>query len=127
MSHDDTSRDITDLEKDTTMSTPHDSGMDDILGPYDEPIVGPLDAPDRPSAWHPVNITQLVMGIAFAGLVVIWALDQAGVVGGDDYRWLLPIPWLAAGAAGLAATVLPSRRQAAGSANHLSPSSSVPR
>ena len=77
---------------------------------YDEPMVGPLDAPDTSSGRHPVNITQLVMGVAFAGLLLIWALVEGDVVEPGDYRWLLPIPWLAAGAAGLVATVLPSRK-----------------
>jgi hypothetical protein len=53
---------------------------------------------------HPVNIVHLVMGVAFAGLVVIWALFQSGAVEPSDLRWLLPIPWVAAGAAGLVAT-----------------------
>ncbi len=73
-------------------------------------MIGPLDAPDKPSGWHPVNITQLVMGVVFAGLLLIWALVEGNVVEPDEYRWLLPIPWLAAGAAGLVATVLPSRK-----------------
>lgn len=77
---------------------------------YDEPMVGPLDAPDHPTGRHPVNITQLVMGVAFAGMLLIWALVEGNVVEAGDYRWLLPIPWLAAGAAGLVATVLPSRK-----------------
>ena len=77
---------------------------------YDEPMVGPLDAPDKPSGLHPVNIGQLVMGVAFAGMVLVWALVQGDVVETDELRWLMPIPWLAAGAAGLAATVWPSRR-----------------
>lgn len=103
------------------MSTPT-SGPDTTYDTYE-----PAPYETTTSGRHPVNITQLVMGIAFAGLVAIWALDQGGLVGGDDYRWLLPIPWLAAGAAGLLATVLPSRsRETAGSANHLSPSSSGP-
>ena len=86
-------------------NTSHDSTYDrDIYG-YDEPMVGPLDAPDKPSGRHPVNITQLVMGVAFAGIVLVWALVQGDVVETDELRWLLPIPWLAAGAAGLAATV----------------------
>ena len=72
---------------------------------YDEPMTGPLDAPEKPTGWHPVNITQLVMGVAFAGIVLIWALVQGDVVETDELRWLLPIPWLAGGAAGLAATV----------------------
>lgn len=86
----------------------------DLYGPtgsgYDEPMVGPLDAPEKPSGRHPVNITQLVMGVAFAGLLLIWALVEGGVVDAGEYRWLLPVPWLAAGAAGLVATVLPSRK-----------------
>ena len=81
---------------------------------YDGPMTGPLDPPThsdgRPSGRHPVNITHLVMGVAFAGIVLVWALFAADVVSEDDSRWLLPIPWLAAGAVGLAATLLPSRK-----------------
>lgn len=84
----------------------------DYLAGYDEPMVGPLDAPDQPSGLHPVNVGQLVMGVAFAGMVLVWALVQGDVVATSELRWLLPIPWLAAGAAGLAATVWPSRRRA---------------
>ena len=92
-------------------NTSHDSTYDrDIYG-YDEPMVGPLDAPDKPSGRHPVNITQLVMGVAFAGLVLVWALVQGDVVETGELRWLMPIPWIAAGAAGLAATVWPSRQR----------------
>lgn len=77
---------------------------------YDEPMVGPLDAPTKESGRHPVNITQLVMGVVFAGVLLIWALVEGNVVEPGEYRWLLPIPWLAAGAAGLAATVWGSRK-----------------
>ncbi|GAA5115621.1 hypothetical protein GCM10023339_23050 [Alloalcanivorax gelatiniphagus] len=77
---------------------------------YDEPMTGPLDAPDKPSGLHPVNVGQLVMGVAFAGMVLVWALVQGDVVETSELRWLMPIPWLAAGAAGLAASVWPSRR-----------------
>ena len=69
-------------------------------------MTGPLDAPDKPSGLHPVNIGQLVMGVAFAGMVLVWALVQGDVVDTAELRWLLPIPWIAAGAAGLAATRL---------------------
>ena len=86
-----------------------DSSYDrDVYGyrsDYDVPMTGPLDAPEKPTGWHPVNITQLVMGVAFAGIVLVWALVQGDVVETDELRWLMPIPWLAAGAAGLAATV----------------------
>ena len=91
----------------------HDNAYDstydrDVYGfrsDHSEPMTGPLDAPEKPTGWHPVNITQLVMGVAFAGIVLVWALVQGDVVETDELRWLLPIPWLAAGAAGLAATV----------------------
>lgn len=63
------------------------------------------------SGRHPVNIGQLVMGIAFLGLVGIWALVQGGLVEGGDVRWLLPVPWVFAGVAGLLATTLTARRR----------------
>ena len=40
------------------------------------------------------------MGLAFAGLVVIWALIEGDVIADSDIRWLLPIPWVLAGTAG---------------------------
>ncbi|MBC2933698.1 hypothetical protein [Nocardioides sp. zg-1228] len=77
---------------------------------YDEPMTGPLDAPARATGLHPVNVGQLVMGVAFAGMVVVWALLQGDVVETHQLRWLMPMPWLVAGAAGLAATVWPTGR-----------------
>ena len=76
----------------------------------DEPMVGPLDAPTRASGRHPVNIAHLVMGVAFAGMALVWALVQGDVVATDELHWLMPVPWLAAGGAGLVATVWSSRR-----------------
>lgn len=87
-----------------------DTGYDRDVHGYDEPMVGPLDAPEKPSGRHPVNITQLVLGVAFAGMVLVWALVQGDIVETGELRWLMPIPWIAAGAAGLAATVWPGRR-----------------
>jgi hypothetical protein len=60
------------------------------------------------SGRHPVNVGHLVMGIAFLGLVGVWALIQGDVVGDGDVRWLLPVPWVLAGLAGLLATALSS-------------------
>ena len=60
---------------------------------------------------HPVNTGHLVMGIAFVGLIGIWALVQGDVVNGGDIRWLLPIPWVFAGVAGLLATTLSARHR----------------
>jgi hypothetical protein len=65
---------------------------------------------DDTTGHHPVNIGHLVMGLAFAGLVLIWAVVQADWVDGDDIRGLLPVPWILAGAAGLTASVLGGRR-----------------
>jgi hypothetical protein len=53
---------------------------------------------------HPINIAHLVMGVAFVGIVVIWGLIESGTAAASDLRWLLPIPWVAAGAVGLIAT-----------------------
>jgi hypothetical protein len=102
---------MTDNENDYSDLYGYDTSYDTSYGTtYDEPMTGPLDAPDKPSGLHPVNITQLVMGVAFAGMVLVWALVQGDVVDTDQLRWLLPIPWLAAGTAGLAATVWRSRK-----------------
>ncbi|TYL51904.1 hypothetical protein FXB39_05680 [Nocardioides sp. BGMRC 2183] len=80
--------------------------------PYEhlEPESSPEDATQR-SGFHPVNIGHLVMGVAFLGLTVVWALLVSDAVDPVDAHWLLPIPWLAAGAAGLVATVLRGRRR----------------
>lgn len=68
-------------------------------------------APSRPSGRHPVNVGQLVMGIAFLGMVGVWALLQGDVVANDDVRWLLPLPWVLAGLGGLAALALTGSRR----------------
>jgi hypothetical protein len=68
------------------------------------------DDEDR-SGFHPVNIGHLVMGLALALLVGVWALWQSGTVETEDVRWLMPIPWVAAGIVGLVATATTGRRR----------------
>jgi hypothetical protein len=65
----------------------------------------------RPSGRHQVNIGHLVMGIAFLGIVGVWALVQSDTVTGDDIRWLMPVPWVLAGVAGLVATAITGSRR----------------
>ena len=50
------------------------------------------------------------MGIALLGLLAVWALVISDVVEGDDVRWLLPAPWVLAGAAGLVALAVTGHR-----------------
>lgn len=82
-----------------------------------EPAAGhePAPEPGPPTRWeegrHPVHVAHLVMGIAFAGLLLVWALLWGGAVDGGDAQWLLPLPWLLAGAAGLAAAARGTRRR----------------
>ncbi|MDT0202004.1 hypothetical protein [Nocardioides sp. AE5] len=54
------------------------------------------------SGRHPVNTGHLVMGLAFAGLVAVWAVISSDLVAERDIRWLMPVPWVVAGAVGLA-------------------------
>ncbi len=63
------------------------------------------------SGRHPVNIGHLVMGVAFLGLVGVWALIEGDVVGDSEIRWLLPVPWVLAGIGGLLATTRAARRR----------------
>jgi hypothetical protein len=59
-----------------------------------------------------VHIAHLVMGLAFIGLVTVWALVvPLHAVDLTHAHWLLPLPWLVAGAAGLIATVVGGRRR----------------
>lgn len=58
------------------------------------------------SGRHPVNLTHLIMGIAFLGFAGIWAVVTGGLVSDDNLQWLLPVPWLLAGSAGLLATMI---------------------
>jgi hypothetical protein len=62
------------------------------------------------SGRHPVSVGHLVMGVAFLGLATIWLLLESDAIGNDDLRWFLPLPWLAAGLAGLLAVALTGRR-----------------
>jgi hypothetical protein len=67
---------------------------------------------------HPVHVGHLVMGLAFLGLLGVWALVQGGLVGTDDVRWLLPLPWVLAGVAGLLATTLSNRDRTPSTHDH---------
>lgn len=68
------------------------------------------EATERESGRHPVNVGHLVMGIALLGLLAVWALVIGDVVEGEDVRWLLPAPWVLAGAAGLIALAATGHR-----------------
>jgi hypothetical protein len=67
--------------------------------------------PEKQSGRHPVNVGHLVMGIAFLAMVGVWALIQTDVVGDGDVRWLLPVPWVLAGLAGLLAIGISGSRR----------------
>ena len=60
---------------------------------------------DQPSGWHPVNVGHLVVGVAFVGLFVVWVLVEQDAVDLIETGWVMALPWLAAGAIGLMATV----------------------
>lgn len=61
--------------------------------------------------WHPVNVGHLVMGVAFLGLTIVWALVISDTLALEDHRWLLPAPWIVAGIVGLAASALMKPRR----------------
>lgn len=73
-----------------------------------EPLTEPLPERRR-SGWHPVNTGHLVMGVAFTGLVIVWALATSDTVQIEENGWIMGLPWLAAGVAGLLASVLRGR------------------
>lgn len=75
------------------------------------PTDPPTETRERRTGRHPVNVGHLVMGIAFLGIVGAWAFVQADVVEGSHIRWLLPVPWVLAGLAGLIATAVAGSRR----------------
>ena len=76
----------------------------------DNPAEHPAEHPARHPARHPLSIGHLVMGVAFLGLAAVWALVATDTVEGSDIRFLLPVPWILAGVAGLVALVAADRR-----------------
>ncbi len=89
------------------------TAYDDLYG--DDPHRTDTDVSSPESvvdSWrHPLNVGHLVMGLAFLGLVLVWALVVGDVVANDDVRWLLPVPWVLAGGAGLVAMTVSARRR----------------
>lgn len=92
------------------MSDPNTPQPTDEPAGSEEPSVLATRPPT--SGRHPVHVPHLVVGLALIGLVAVWALVvPLGAVDLHDAHWLLPLPWLVAGAAGLIATVLSRRRR----------------
>jgi hypothetical protein len=52
---------------------------------------------------HPLNVSYLVVGLAFLGIAGSWALREAGVIDGESVTWLLPLTLVVAGGVGLVA------------------------
>ncbi len=70
--------------------------------------------PAASAGWrHPVDVGHLVMGVAFLLLACVWMLVASEAVEGREVRWLLPVPWIAAGVAGIVASVAKARRSSA--------------
>jgi hypothetical protein len=80
------------------------------MSTYTDPTADVTEDVTDESGVHPVNVGHLVMGLAFLGLVAVWGAVQTDLVATDDVRWLLPLPWVFAGAAGLIALAFAGRR-----------------
>jgi hypothetical protein len=85
-------------------SNDEESTMSEQYADTDTTTDEPTTAQGFAAGRHPVNVLHLVMGVAFLGMFVIWALVQSSTAEASDLRWLLPIPWVLAGLAGLVAT-----------------------
>jgi hypothetical protein len=52
---------------------------------------------------HSLNVSYLVVGLAFLGIAASWVLHETGVIGSADVEWLLPLTLVIAGGIGLIA------------------------
>ncbi|WP_104105999.1 hypothetical protein [Nocardioides sp. 616] len=86
----------------------------DAYGPRSTEPYAADESAQRPDGRHPLDVTHLVMGIAFLSFVGVWALISSDLVRIDDLRWLLPVPWVLAGLGGLLATAFGTRRSSSG-------------
>lgn len=60
---------------------------------------------------HPLNVSYLVVGLAFLGIAGSWALHEGEVIGADTIDLLLPLTLVIAGGIGLVAFVAKSLRR----------------
>ncbi|RJS46503.1 hypothetical protein [Nocardioides cavernaquae] len=93
-------------EQAPTSGTTGDTGDTAVIPPLPEEAREATPTGGR----HPINVGHLVMGLAFTGLLVIWALVVSDTVPNDDIRWLLPVPWLLGGGIGLVAVLVSQSR-----------------
>ena len=77
----------------------YDETRNDETSLYDDlyatDVADPPAEPDESAAasWrHPVNIGHLVMGVAFAGMVIVWAIFAGGAIADDNIGWLMGDP-----------------------------------
>lgn len=70
------------------------------------------------SGRHPVNLTHLILGVVFLGFAGLWAAIAGDFISDADLRWLLPVPWLLAGSAGLLALTVSRLRRERATGSH---------
>jgi hypothetical protein len=54
---------------------------------------------------HPIDVVALVAGLVVLLAVTGWALWWTDTVAGENFNWLVPVGLVAAGAAGIAASL----------------------
>ena len=60
---------------------------------------------------HETDVTSLVFGLVFAGVVALWALVAGDVLDLDDLGYLAPVLLIGAGVVGLVVSLTASRRR----------------
>lgn len=73
--------------------------------PYRVPEPEPEPRTGLAAGLHPVNVAHLVAGLIFLGLALSWLLAENGVLDAGRLDWVLPAILVAAGGAGVVASV----------------------
>ncbi|WP_370246723.1 hypothetical protein [Nocardioides sp.] len=70
---------------------------------------GDTGGPGGPSGAGDLRVGALIAGLVMLGMVVVWGLVVGDVADHRDLRYLLPLPWVLGGTAGLVALVVRDR------------------
>ena len=60
---------------------------------------------------HPVRVVHLVFGLLLVAFLTLWAMVETDAIDQGELHWLIPVPFLVLGAAGLGLSLVRAVRK----------------